>query len=471
MPLRFWELSLEYNSMAKIQTRVALTGFTALISVGLVTQATYGEQRSFTPSYESAPTPIKRHNPNDTDTSWLNDANVNETARKYLNKALRPDGLRVEALSLQANQAELRFRNNRYNVTPQAFGRAARAMANILPSSVSTFVLTPIVDGLAVSSVTFNRSDLEKYENHPNGTELSFSNAVISDPIIKATNLEYDTSLYPKFSWSLGPQVEFNHDDLTDSNQYSVRARVNAQWNVSPGFSVSGAITKELFGNVSTNTPSSSPLQHVRSDRGLYIEQGDPAVENLKLDYLFKATPSIYGRLSAGYLERAFGGVSGELLWKPASQSWGLGAEVNRVRQRDFGNVFSFQDYEVTSGHVSAYMEFKGGISTQLDVGRYLAGDNGATLSIDKRFANGWSAGIFATKSNADVEEDTKTGFRVTIPLNWIMKTPSRASYDVAFGSTGADAGSRLRADNRLYEKVREYHGTELEDSWARFWR
>ena len=455
--------------MAK--TRVLLAGLTATLTLGLGTHGSLGGPLSFTPSYEQAPTPIIRHNPHDTDTSWLNDANVNETARKYLNKALRPDGLRVEALLLKPRSAELRFRNGRYNVTPQALGRAARAMANVMPASVSQFVLTPIVDGLPVSSVTFQRADLENYENHPNGTKLSFANAVISDPVTMPQGLQYDPSLYPKFSWSLGPYVEFNHDDLTSSNQYSLRARASAQWNISPGLSLSGAITKELFGNVSTNTSSASTLQHVRSDRGLYIERGDPSVETLKADYLFKAAPSIYARISAGYLERSFGGVSGELLWKPADQHWGLGFEVNRVKQRAFGNIFGFQDYEVTTGYASAYFEFQGGISAQLDVGRYLAGDNGATLSVDKRFTNGWSAGVFATKSDADVAEDTKTGFRVTIPLNWVMKTPSRTNYDVAFGSTGADAGSRLRLNNRLYGKVREYHRTELYDSWARFWR
>ena len=220
--------------MAKKQIRIAATSFTTLLSLGLATQTTHGQQRTFTPSYESAPTPIKRHNPNDTDASWLNDASVSETARKYLNKALRPDGLRVEALHLQATQAELRFRNNRYNVTPQAFGRAARAMANILPSSVSTFVLTPVVDGIPVSSVTLSRTDLEAFENHPNGTKLSFGNAIISDPILSPTDLKYDESLYPKFTWSLGPYVELHHDDLTSSNQYSVRARANADWHISP---------------------------------------------------------------------------------------------------------------------------------------------------------------------------------------------------------------------------------------------
>lgn len=457
--------------MVKMQKRIVLTGLTAIVTLGLGANIAPAGQKNFTPSYESAPAPIKRHDPSDTDTSWLNEPGVNETALKYLNKALRPEGMRVEALLLQPTRAELRFRNNRYNVTPQALGRAARVMANVMPNSVSQIVLTPVVDGLPVSSVSFNRSDLEQYENHPNGTKLSFGAATISDAPAMPVGLEYDPSLYPKFSWSLDPHVEFTHDDITSSNQYSVRARASALWKLAPGFSASGAVTKELFGNVSTSIPSISTLQHVRSDRGLYIDQGDPAVETLKVDYFFKAAPSVYGRISAGYLERMFGGVSGELLWKRVDKNWGLGVEVNHVKQRDFGKAFGFQNYDVTTGYASAYFEFKGGVSTQLDVGRYLAGDNGATLSVEKRFSNGWSAGVFYTKSDAKVAEDSKTGFRVTIPLNWIMKSPSRTSYDVAFGSTGADAGSRLRLDNRLYGKVREYHSTELEDSWARFWR
>jgi hypothetical protein len=465
------EIYVVLYGVGKMQKKVFLAGLTSVLILGLSVTSSFAEQRNFTPSFDNAPTPIKRHDPTDTDTSWLNEPGINETAREYLNKVLLPDGLRVEALLLEPTSAELRFRNQRYNVTPQALGRAARAMANIMPASVSQFVLTPVVAGLPVASVTFQRADLENFENHPNGTELSYEHAVISDPVTMPEGLQYDRSLYPKFTWSLGPDIEFYHDDIKSSNEYSVRARVNVRWHVSPGLHFSGSLTKELFGNISTNTPSTSTLQHVRSDRGLYLDQGDPAVETLKGDYIFKALPAIYGRISAGYLERMFGGVSGELLWKPAAQNWGFGVEVNHVKQRDFGNVFGFQGYDVTTGYVSAYYEFNGGISAQLDVGHYLAGDNGATLSIDKRFANGWAIGVFYTKTNANVSEDTKTGFHVTIPLNWIIKSPSRESYGLAFGSSGADAGSRLRKNYHLYDLVREYHSTELQDSWARFWR
>ena len=52
------------------------------------------------------------------------------------------------------------------------------------------------------------------------------------------------------------------------------------------------------------------------------------------------------------------------------------------MRKRDFRDAFEFIDYEVTTGHVSAYYEFGNGFVGQVDAGRYLAGDNGATRMV-----------------------------------------------------------------------------------------
>ena len=104
-----------------------------------------------------------------------------------------------------------------------------------------------------------------------------------------------------------------------------------------------------------------------------------------------KLDDDLYGRLSGGLLERMFAGVSAELLWKPARQSWGLGGEINYVQQRDYDQMFSFRNYDVVTGHASVYWDTGWyGIGSQVDAGRYLAGDWGATLSLKRRFANGW---------------------------------------------------------------------------------
>ena len=50
-----------------------------------------------------------------------------------------------------------------------------------------------------------------------------------------------------------------------------------------------------------------------------------------------------------------FGGYGGEVLYRPFNKSYGIGAEVWRVRQRGFEQLLSFQDYETTTGHITFY--------------------------------------------------------------------------------------------------------------------
>lgn len=72
-----------------------------------------------------------------------------------------------------------------------------------------------------------------------------------------------------------------------------------------------------------------------------------------------------------------FGGLSTELLWRPSDQAFAIGAEVNYAVQRDFDQLFGFQDYDILTGHISGYWDMGGGYQAQLDLGRYLAGDWG----------------------------------------------------------------------------------------------
>jgi len=196
-------------------------------------------------------------------------------------------------------------------------------------------------------------------------------------------------------------------------------------------------------------------------------------LEYLTADYLFKLRPDVYGRVSAGYLESMFGGVSTEVLWKPTQQKWGLGAELNYVRQRDFDQQFGFQDFSVATGHVSAYYDLPKDFELQVDVGRYLAGDVGATVSVDRTFDNGWRVGAYATLTNVSAEDfgegSFDKGIRVQIPIGWAIGKPSRRSINNTLTSLVRDGGARLNVRNRLIGVVRDTQASEISDSWGRF--
>ena len=78
----------------------------------------------------------------------------------------------------------------------------------------------------------------------------------------------------------------------------------------------------------------------MRSQAYLYHQESDAYIGNLTLSRYGTIAPEIYTRLSFGYLERMFAGVSGEVLWQPARGNFALGAELNHVWQRDFDGLF-----------------------------------------------------------------------------------------------------------------------------------
>jgi hypothetical protein len=237
-----------------------------------------------------------------------------------------------------------------------------------------------------------------------------------------------------------------------------------------------GRVRKTLLGNKNESTrESDSVIQRVRSDTNLYEKEGDPSIPELTAAYFFRPSDNVYGRVTVGYLEPQYAGVSGELLWKPVDSNLALGFELNHVKQREFEQLFGFREYEVTTGHASLYYDFDNGFSTQIDAGRYLAGDWGATLAVDRTFENGWSIGAFATLTDIPFEDfgegSFDKGIRLSVPMSWITGKPTKQTYSTVLRPLTRDGGARLNVSDRLYETVAETHRPDLEDKWGRFWR
>jgi hypothetical protein len=213
----------------------------------------------------------------------------------------------------------------------------------------------------------------------------------------------------------------------------------------------------------------------VRRDVGLYGGDGRPTLDRLTLAWYSRPGRDLYGRITAGYLEGMYGGVSTELLWKPVRSRLGVGLELNYAVKRDYDQLFGFQDYDVVTGHASAYWDPGNGFHYQMDLGRYLAGDWGATFSVDREFENGWVVGGYFTLTDIPFEDfgegSFDKGVRVSIPLDFILGRPTQRERGVTLQSLTRDGGARLRVQGRLYDTVREGHYADLEDTWGRFWR
>ena len=172
-----------------------------------------------------------------------------------------------------------------------------------------------------------------------------------------------------------------------------------------------------------------------------------------------------------------FGGVSTEVLYRPAGRKWALGFELNHVAQRDSRQTFGFEqyNYRVTTGMVSGYLDVGDGYNLQLDVGKYLAGDLGGTFTLTREFANGWRIGAFATLTNVSPKDfgegSFDKGIFLHIPTNWFAGTPSRSERSQVIRPIQRDAGAQLSVDGRLYPTLHDYDAAHITADWGRLWQ
>lgn len=422
------------------------------------------------------PRPSRAADPDAWSQDWVAQEGAAPVLISNINKRLEKDGVIVEAIGYTGSVAQVRVRNIRYDAEAQAIGRVARAMTHVMPASVEVFEIVPVVNGMPASKVTLRRSDIEALEFAPGAAETLRARTTVADAGPAIAGLTYDPDLYPKLTWSLGPYVRTRLFDPASPIRADLGIRLSGVYELTPGLLLSGSVTKKFVGNLDqSKRVSTSVLPHVRSDGNQYDKFGDPALETLSLAYYTRLGPNVYGRISAGYLERMFGGVSAEALWKRPDSPFALGAEINYVKQREFEQGFGFQDYDVVTGHVSGYYEFARDYHVQLDVGRYLAGDVGATLSLDREFENGWRVGAYATMTDVSAEDfgegSFDKGIRLEIPMNWFLGQPTRRENVLTLKPVSRDGGARLDVEGRLYGTVRDYHSSGLDDQWGRFWK
>jgi hypothetical protein len=406
--------------------------------------------------------------------SWAAAPDAAARLRDPLREALAAEGLVLHALAVSADRTQVRIVNTRFDAAPQAIGRAARAMARLLPASVEVFEIVLVEGLLPASRVTLRRSDLETLEFVPDAAAALRARAEIGE----AGRLPPGAipgNPTPRFAWALSPYLRTALFDPDNPYRFDVGLRLQGRVTLAEGLILHGSVRQKVFGNLNeASRASNSVLPRVRTESYLF-DRADTVIDQLYLAWFARPADTLYSRVTVGWLERQFAGISGEILWKPVGSRLALGAELNYVQQRAFDGGLGLQTYRVATGHVSAYYAFAEGFHAQLDVGRYLAGDWGATLRLDREFANGWRVGAFATLTNvpfADFGEGSfDKGIVFTIPFNAIAGTPSRVAETQVIRPIQRDGGARLIVPGRLYDSIRPAHGPALEAGWGRVWR
>lgn len=205
-----------------------------------------------------------------------------------------------------------------------------------------------------------------------------------------------------------------------------------------------------------------TPLPRVRTYIREYVTGSTVSMENLYLQWQDQIAPDIYAQAYGGYLETMFGGVGGEMLYRPVDSNFAIGFDLNYVQQRSYENDFDFFDYKTFTGHVNVYWKPTFLPDTQLtfNIGQFLAKDKGVNVDFAKRFDSGIVLGAYAAitdVSSSDYGEGSFTkGFYLSIPFDLFSIWPSKGRGRLPWIPIARDGGQPLNRPATLIDATEQ---------------
>lgn len=355
----------------------------------------------------------------------------------------------------------------RYRDYNENLDRAARILADQLPETIKTYdivstaILEPSVSTRIDADAFKARIRFEDEQGPQETTEL-FERSNAGNYPENEDDWLYNPDY--RFSTAFGAKPFFNQDfgSPEDFHIYQLGITGFARRWLTPDLELFG----ELGFNIANNydkfnyvSDTQDALPPVRTNVRNYV-QNDVWLDSLQATYFTQVTNDLYGMAYGGYLERMFGGVGLEMVYRPLDTPWAVGFDVNRVRQRNFTGGTGFGDYETTTGYVSLYyqMPWLEDTMLQLDFGRFLAGDDGVNVTFQKRFESGVTAGAFAAKTNVSSEEygegSFTKGFFISIPFDLMSVRPTRQRVGMTWIPLARNGGRQLNRRVRLYDAL-----------------
>jgi len=361
----------------------------------------------------------------------------------------------------------LRYSNMAYQVEADAIDRVMHLVDQYAPRSVQTVELTGDSLGLPTHTVRIARSFGQRELADVLPPTIS-----IDRPIEIKQPSETRKYRYPNGTVGAGVNARTYLFDPDHPFLYQIAAQFRGSVDFGDGWGVQATWVQNIKSQFDRITrDGNSQLPPVRTDLRRYLQEGKSGIDRLVIVKRGKIGRDIYYQTFGGILEEMYSGVGGEVLWRRADPPFAIGANLMAVQQREYDKMFGLRDYKTLTGHVSAYWATGfHGFDVAVHAGRYLAKDVGVTLEVQKRFANGWSVGAFATLTDVPFEVfgegSFDKGLIFKIPFDLYSPRNTRGAYRLNIRSINRDGGRMIENwPGALWESMRSTHGDMLDQN------
>jgi hypothetical protein len=362
-------------------------------------------------------------------------------------------GFIVNNYVLKDNEILLKGTQVAYREEDIAIDRIGRVLANHLPQSIKTYRVVIISADMPLVETVIDAEKFisaARYETPDADVKQSYQRV---EPKIQDENWAVERK---DSGFGYGTEVfwiqTFGSPERFYMYQGGIFASGSYQFN--PNFSLQSTAKINLLTNFDEFNfkvdNQNTGVPRVRTFIREYVTRSDVTMDNVYGHWKDQLAEDWYGQAYAGYLETMYGGVGGEILYKPLDSSLAVGFDLNYVRQRDYDSEVAFFDYKTLTGHLSFYWKPAMLDDTLITAsfGQYLAKDKGVTIDFAKRFDSGIIVGAYAAitdMSAAEYGEGSFTkGFYVSIPIDLVSFFSDTGRGRIPWVPISRDGGQML---------------------------
>ncbi len=380
----------------------------------------------------------------------------------------------LQAATIKDHSMDIVYSQAQHASYIRGMGRVLRALDSTIPDEITEFKLTDVNASMGMHQAIIDRDAF--HTNLENNTyQLMARETGLKS--VKYNKKDYEfrpVSKLPLHYWKITPDARtqiggpdgFFFGDLRIALQSELLLKTDLTL-------TSKAAIGIVNGFDDLKLASDSVIPHVRTEIVSYLKASQKYnIEYMQINWFDNPSNDIYTKLSAGLFESMFGGIGGEILYRPFTKNYAVGAEIWSVQQRDYDQMFSFLDYKTTTGHVSFYYhEPKSQVLLFLKGGRFLAEDSGIRVDISRRFQSGMRAGVFFSRTDISEYEFGEGSFDKGFYF-WFPVEAFFSNYRRGFGGFGLrpvtrDGAAILNTYQGLYSVTEATQTSALTRDWS----
>ena len=401
--------------------------------------------------------------------------NSSDTRALYLTtlKYLAENEIYLQSAQVEDDLLHVAYAQRKHQSYVRGAGRVSRILNEITPDDIKTFKLSSMNADAIMHTIEVPRNQFISSMKDEDFESVRF----LSD--VYQTNEKFDElefvprANFPEHTYAFTPALR-SHVGGPDGFYFGeAYLRGNSMLMFSRDLSLTTSIGLSLIDNFDKlKLPSDSVLPHVRTDIVDYLKGGRGfTVGRMQLDYIKNPVKNIYTKISGGLFEEMFGGIGGEVLYRPFDKDFAIGMEAYYVKQRDYQQKFDFLDYDIVTGHINTYyFHTPSNVLTTIRGGRFLAGDSGITIDFSRRYKSGLYMGAFFSLTDISSEEfgegSFDKGFYFSFPLEVFLNSYSKGRTFFGLKPLTRDGAAYLIKGFSLYGVTDQSNYYSIERDW-----